>query len=84
MGRFIVHEPIASGLFNITYNGSVAQFATWDCELQNSEEVLDLLVSRLVGDWTSLNPKFRKCWTSKDIAAWRHERAHLFHVAFRD
>ena len=70
MGKFMAHESLAQGLFNSSYNGAPPYLSVWEGEMQNTEQVLELMCKRMEGDWVSLNPKFRKCYGSKDIDAW--------------
>ena len=69
MGQFLPHESVAAGSFNVGYNTVQPQFKVWEDELTNTEEILRLLVERLEKDHLSLNPKMRRAYTSKDVAA---------------
>ena len=68
MHKFLPHESVANGSFNLDHNTVLPQFKVWEDELGNSEETLFLLISRLEQDFRSLNPAMRKPWASKEVA----------------
>lgn len=67
MARYLHHEPIALGLFNRNYCGSITATKSWEAELSNSEESLNLLTSRMECDYSALNPKMRRAYGAKDV-----------------
>ena len=68
MHKFLPHESVSNGSFNLDHNTVLPQFKVWEDELGNTEEGLWLLISRLEKDFASLNPSMRKPWISKDVA----------------
>ncbi len=60
MGRFLTHESLAMGLFNANYNGSTSHISVWEGIMNNSEDVLRLLLDRMESDFLALLPKMRK------------------------
>ena len=75
MTKFMPHEAIANGCFNLNHCSSHSQIKVWEDELNNSEDVLRLLVERLEHDFVALNPKMRSPYTAKRVAA-GHARGH--------
>ena len=69
MTKFMPHEAIANGCFNLNHCSSHSQIKVWEDELNNSEDVLRLLVERLEHDFVALNPKMRSPYTAKRVAA---------------
>ena len=67
MHKFLPHESVSNGSFNLDHNTVLPQFKVWEDELGNTEG-LWLLISRLEKDFASLNPSMRKPWISKDVA----------------
>lgn len=79
MVKFLPHESVANGSFNLGHNTVLPQIKVWEDHLGNTEEVLTLLVSRLESDYAALNPKMRRPYQSKDV-----EPSHcLFHSWIR-
>ena len=74
MHRFLTHDAIKEGCFNRTYCSAVAGFAAWPVELTNSADLLNLMIGRLVSDWTALNPKARRPITAREVDAWHKLR----------
>lgn len=66
MQRFITHEALAAGWFNLDHNGS-ASSNPWEAFLGNTLESLELLCHRMEADYLGLNPKMRKAYGAKDI-----------------
>ncbi|CAK9067235.1 unnamed protein product, partial [Durusdinium trenchii] len=66
MVKFLPHESVANGSFNLGHNTVLPQIKVWEDHLGNTEEVLTLLVSRLESDYAALNPKMRRPYQSKD------------------
>lgn len=66
MGKFLHHEPVAAGVFNLGYSSGVGALLAWDPCLQNTPELLDLVCTRLERDWNSLAPKMRRAWGLKE------------------
>lgn len=67
MGKFITHDAVASGWFNVGHSSSSGAVSQWESELENTEEILQLLLDRMIRDYESLAPKMRKAWTSRDL-----------------
>ena len=68
MHKFLPHESVANGSFNLGHNTVLPQFKVWEDELGNTEEALWLLITRLEKDFVSLNPSMRKPYQSKEVA----------------
>ena len=69
MHKFLPHESVANGSFNLGHNTVLPQFKVWEDELGNTEEALWLLITRLEKDFVSLNPSImRKPYQSKEVA----------------
>ena len=58
----ILHDGIAAGVFNMKYNGAGAAFGAWDKFLGNTQEVVDLMLTRMQKDYEGLAPRARKPW----------------------
>lgn len=71
MHRFITHDPVAAGWFNLGKSSATHALSQWDAELVNTEEVLHLLCDRLLADYESLSVKMRRAWTSKEVVSCR-------------
>ena len=71
MHRFITHDPVAVGWFNMGKSSATNAFSQWENELVNTEEVLHLLCDRLLADYESLSLKMRRPWTAKDVVSCR-------------
>lgn len=67
MPRFLTHEPVASDLFNASFNSATGTLQSWSRFLGNTDQLLGLLIKRLEVDWTSLSPKMRRPWNGKDV-----------------
>ena len=65
--KFLLHDPIACGLFNRGYNGGTGAHASWESIMLNSEEVLNLVVDRMRSDFENVAVKLRKPWNAKDV-----------------
>ena len=67
--KFLLHDGIAHGVFNASYNGASNSGAVsaWENLLQNTPEVLQLLLQRMQQDWESMSPKMRRPWGLKDL-----------------
>ncbi|CAJ1361676.1 unnamed protein product, partial [Effrenium voratum] len=65
-GKFLHHEPVAAGVFNLGYSSGVEALLARDPCLQNTPELLDLVCTRLERDWNSLAPKMRRAWGLKE------------------
>jgi hypothetical protein len=65
----LLHDGIAHGVFNASYNGASNSGAVsaWENLLQNTPEVLQLLLQRMQQDWESMSPKMRRPWGLKDL-----------------
>ena len=70
MGKILTHEPIERGVFNRDYTATTPTMSAWAEELQNSNEVLLLLIKRMRSDWLSFSIKMRRPWTLKDTETW--------------
>ena len=67
MPRFINHDAIADGYFNISFTGGTAALTPWKTALTNSQPGLMLLLVRMEKDYIAMPPKMRRAWGSKDI-----------------
>lgn len=65
--RFLLHDGIAAGVFNMTYNGGTGVFHQWQKQLPNSQEVVDFLLRRMRQDFEVLNVKMRKPWNQASL-----------------
>ena len=70
MGRFLYHEPVSQGLFNLTY--SCAAGTVWEAALINTKELLELACTRMESDYVALNQKMRRPHGSKEVVACRN------------
>ncbi|CAL1131034.1 unnamed protein product [Cladocopium goreaui] len=57
--RFILHDGLAAGIMNMDYVGTGNSYHAWDRHLSNSQEVVDLMLTRMRKDFESLAPKMR-------------------------
>ncbi|CAK9091072.1 Uncharacterized protein SCF082_LOCUS42939 [Durusdinium trenchii] len=64
--KFLLHDGIAAGIFNADYI-SVGSGDPWCSLLQNSPEVLTLLLDRMKRDFETTAPKMRKPWGLKEL-----------------
>ena len=67
MQRFITHDPVAAGWFNLGKSSVTPGMSQWEGELQNTEAVLELMLDRMLADYEALHVKMRKPWVSKDV-----------------
>ena len=67
MQKFLPHECLSGGAFNLGHCTVLPQHKVWEDELMNTEEVLQLLLMRLEKDYATLHVKARKPYASKDI-----------------
>ena len=67
MHKLLTHEPIAKGLFNISYNGGRGTFASWESIMQNDYAVTSLFLERMRNDYQMTVPECRKVYTLKDL-----------------
>lgn len=67
MHKYLTHESIAQGWFNIDHSSVIPSIAQWEEKLVNTDAVLGLMCDRMLSDYESLNPKMRKPYTAKDI-----------------
>lgn len=79
MGKFLHHEPVANGVFNVGYGSGVGTLVAWEAALQNTTELLNLMCVRLERDWVSLAPKMRRAWGLKECAT----RFQIAKIIFR-
>ena len=70
MQKFLFHDGIAAGIFNKDYHGAQASSQPWKRFLQNTDELLSLLLCRMEKDWVSLAPKMRKPYGQKELEPW--------------
>lgn len=68
MPKWITHEPLAAGWFNLEYTSGHGHLASWAKPLTNTAELVQLLVERLEKDYVALAVKTRKPW-GKDVAS---------------
>lgn len=67
MQRFLQHDALASGCFNLNHCSGAGSLNAWSKFLTNDISVLQLMCSRLESDWTCLAPKMRKSWGAKEV-----------------
>ena len=65
--KFIHHDGIAAGIFNMDYNGAGSSFGAWGRTLINTQELLNLMMTRMRKDFESLAPKMRKPWGQQQL-----------------
>lgn len=70
MGRYLLHDPIAIGIFNRNHNTGTGAFCAWPSELENTPEILRLLCKRMASDFEGAHQKMRKPYTTKDLDIW--------------
>lgn len=73
MQKFITHDPVAQGWFNLGKSSSTHAMSHWEADLQSTEPVLELMLDRMLADYEALTPKMRKPWGTKDV-----ETCHVF------
>lgn len=66
--KFLLHDGVAAGVFNASYNGCAPGLQPWDAILVNSGDVLDLMLARMKKDFESMSVKMRKPWGLKELA----------------
>ena len=67
MNRFLHHEPISLGMFNLNY--SSASSSPWENAMMNSVELLQLALQRMEGDFQAQHVRMRKPYGGKDVVA---------------
>ena len=67
MQRFLQHDALASGHFNLNHCSGTGSLSAWSRFLTNDINLLQLMCARLESDWTCLAPKMRKSWGSKEV-----------------
>ena len=65
--RFILHDGIAAGIFNVDYSGVAGSLGAWEKHLGNTQETIDLMLRRMRSDFESLAPKMRKPWSQQQL-----------------
>ena len=70
MGKFVHHEPISGGMFNLDASCATPSTQAWDDQLLCTLPVLSLVLDRMGADYAALHPKMRKPFLTKDIAPW--------------
>ena len=65
--RFILHDGIAAGIFNVDYRGVAGSLGAWEKHLWNTQETIDLMLRRMRSDFESLAPKMRKPWSQQQL-----------------
>ena len=76
MHKFLTHEAIAAGCFNVGECCASATQSAWHESLTLTESNIQLLVCRLSSDYSRVAAKMRKVWTSKEIDTMMHH--HFF------
>ena len=69
MGKMLTHDSIAKGLWRRDYCSASPAMDAWGTILNNTREILLLTIERMNHDYESLNPKMRKCYGFKEVAA---------------
>lgn len=67
MQKFVTHDPVAQGWFNLGKSSATAALSQWEDALVSTEEILSLMCDRMAGDFEALAPKMRRPYTSKDL-----------------
>ncbi|CAK9105262.1 Uncharacterized protein SCF082_LOCUS49072 [Durusdinium trenchii] len=49
--RFILHDGIAAGIFNVDYSGVAGSLGAWEKHLGNTQETIDLMLRRMRSDF---------------------------------
>ena len=78
MAKFVTHEAIAAGWFNVGHSSTTTVMSSWETELCSTEQILDLLLNRMIKDFESLAPRMRKAWTSRDLDTKSPSASNIF------
>lgn len=70
MAKFLTHEAVDGGIFNRDHATASGQCAAWSAELQNTPEILSLLLDRMEHDFTSLSVKMRFPYKYAHLVSW--------------
>jgi hypothetical protein len=65
--KFLLHDGLAAGIMNVTYNSATGALEPWDRVLGNSQDIVDLMLLRMRRDFEALNPKMRKPWNQTQL-----------------
>ena len=66
MQKFLLHDTVASNVFNRNFTSGYAAMVPWEKELTNNPEILETLCQRLSNDYEQTHQKPRKAWNSKE------------------
>ncbi|CAK9064757.1 unnamed protein product, partial [Durusdinium trenchii] len=77
MQKFLLHDTVASNVFNRNFTSGYAAMVPWEKELTNNPEILETLCQRLSNDYEQTHQKPRKEKLQRRCAAF-HARAHVF------
>ncbi|CAK9034648.1 Uncharacterized protein SCF082_LOCUS20953 [Durusdinium trenchii] len=66
MQKFILHEAVASSVFNRNFTSGYGAWIPWEAELRNSPDILKTVCDRLGGDFEQTHAKLRKPYGMKD------------------
>ena len=69
MAKFLTHESIANQFFMPGVSVAAASHSAWQDVLVLSEDSLQLMTKRMSHNYSTLNVKMRKPWSSKELAA---------------
>lgn len=70
MPKFVTHEAISCGAFNVGFSGGVGPLLPWQEVLTNSERTLEIMMTRMQSDFEGMQAKQRKCWGQKEVETW--------------
>lgn len=70
MQKFILHEAVASSVFNRNFTSGYGAWIPWEAELRNSPDILKTVCDRLGGDFEQTHAKLRKPYGMKDTESW--------------
>ncbi|CAK9036023.1 unnamed protein product [Durusdinium trenchii] len=81
MARFLSHEAIAKSVFNTGWSSGMVACEAWKDQLTNKEDcrLVDLFVSRILGDWDKTAAPLRKALAYKDAVALRQATGAFLH-----
>ncbi|CAK9049198.1 Uncharacterized protein SCF082_LOCUS27290 [Durusdinium trenchii] len=67
MAKFLTHESIANQFFMPGVSVAAASHSAWQDVLVLSEDSLQLMTKRMSHNYSTLNVKMRKPWSSKEL-----------------
>ncbi|CAK8996569.1 Uncharacterized protein SCF082_LOCUS4848, partial [Durusdinium trenchii] len=74
--KFVLHDGIAAGIFNKNFN-PVGNGDPWNIHLQNTPELLTLLLSRMRQDFEGMSIRMRKPFGQKELDPWLPKNSEI-------